>query len=131
MNSYASTAIPAGFTGSIVQPFSPEEAEDRLYHLVSEYLQRDNLQALPASQRSLMTLVMRKLLASSTFAIAGALSSLGHRLREQLKMKPSAQPLDEELDEDFEALDEIVEEWPEEQPDEGGAAVDRSPGPKR
>ena len=34
---------------------------------------RDNLQALPASQRSLMTLVLRKLLASSTFAIAGAL----------------------------------------------------------
>ena len=32
-----------------------------------------NLQALPASQRSLMTLVLRKLLASSTFAIAGAL----------------------------------------------------------
>ena len=57
----------------IVQPFIPDEREDRLYHLVSEYLQRDNLQALPASQRSLMTLVLRKLLASSTFAIAGAL----------------------------------------------------------
>jgi SNF2 family DNA or RNA helicase len=53
----------------IVQPFTPDEREDRLYHLVSEYLQRDNLQALPASQRSLMTLVLRKLLASSTFAI--------------------------------------------------------------
>ena len=106
----------------IVQPFSPEDAEDRLYHLVSEYLQRDNLQALPASQRSLMTLVMRKLLASSTFAIAGALNSLGHRLREQLKMKQPAQSLEEELDEDFEALDQIVEEWPEEQSDEGAAA---------
>ena len=32
---------------------------------VSEYLRRDNLQALPSSQRTLMTLVMRKLLASS------------------------------------------------------------------
>jgi len=41
----------------ILQPFTPDELEDRLYHLVSEYLQRDNLQALPASQRSLMTLV--------------------------------------------------------------------------
>jgi ERCC4-related helicase len=110
----------------IVQPFSPEAAEDRLYHLVSEYLQRDNLQALPASQRSLMTLVMRKLLASSTFAIAGALNSLGHRLREQLKMKLPAQSLEEELDEDFEALDEIVEEWPEEQSDERAGAADRA-----
>ncbi|MGH9429711.1 MAG: DEAD/DEAH box helicase, partial [Terriglobia bacterium] len=43
----------------LVQPFTPEEGEDRLYHLVSDYLQRDNLQALPASQRSLMTLVLR------------------------------------------------------------------------
>jgi len=31
----------------LVQPFSPEEGEDRLYNLVSEYLRRDNLQALP------------------------------------------------------------------------------------
>ena len=38
-----------------------------------------NLQALPASQRSLMTLVLRKLLASSTFAIAGALTSISER----------------------------------------------------
>jgi SNF2 family DNA or RNA helicase len=58
----------------LLENFTPEESEDRLYHLVSEYLMRDNLQALPASQRSLMTLVLRKLLASSTFAIAGALS---------------------------------------------------------
>jgi len=27
----------------IVQPFTPDEGEDRLYHLVSEYLRRDNL----------------------------------------------------------------------------------------
>jgi hypothetical protein len=65
----------------LVEEFTPEESEDRLYHLVSEYLQRDNLQALPASQRSLMTLVLRKLLASSTFAIAGALTSISNRLK--------------------------------------------------
>ena len=33
----------------LVEEFTPEESEDRLYHLVSEYLQRENLQALPAS----------------------------------------------------------------------------------
>src|SRR5439155_19450059 len=37
----------------LVQPFSPAESEDRLYNLVSEYLRRDNLQALPPRQRSL------------------------------------------------------------------------------
>ena len=64
----------------LVQEFTPEESEDRLYNLVSEYLRRENLQALPASQRSLMTLVLRKLLASSSFAIAGALETISRRL---------------------------------------------------
>ncbi|MFN8993798.1 MAG: DEAD/DEAH box helicase, partial [Pseudomonadota bacterium] len=70
---------------ALVEEFTPSEGEDRLYELVSEYLRRDNLQALPASQRSLMTLVLRKLLASSTFAIAGALSSISQRMRAKLK----------------------------------------------
>ena len=35
----------------LVEEFTPEESEDRLYDLVSEYLRRPNLQALPASQR--------------------------------------------------------------------------------
>ena len=95
----------------LVEEFTPEESEDRLYHLVSEYLQRDNLQALPASQRSLMTLVLRKLLASSTFAIAGALTSLSNRLKAKLRKQEPAEPLEEELDKDYEALDETAEEW--------------------
>jgi adenine-specific DNA-methyltransferase len=99
----------------IVQPFTPEEREDHLYHLVSEYLQRDNLQALPVSQRSLMTLVLRKLLASSTFAIAGALETLSRRLRAQLQQTEEPHSLEEELDEDFEALDEMAEEWGEDE----------------
>jgi len=75
----------------MVEEFTPEESEDRLYDLVSEYLRRDNLQALPASQRSLITLVLRKLLASSTFAIAGALESMSKRLKTKLE---NAKPLE-------------------------------------
>ena len=97
----------------LVEEFTPEESEDRLYDLVSEYLRRENLQALPASQRSLMTLVLRKLLASSTFAIAGALRSISNRLKSKLKKHESPQPLQEELEQDYEALDETAEEWSE------------------
>lgn len=97
----------------VVQEFTPDESEDRLYHLVTEYLQRDNLQALPASQRTLMTLVLRKLLASSTFAIAGALSSISGRLKAKLVKKEPAVSLEEELEQDYEALDETAEEWDE------------------
>jgi len=96
----------------LVEEFTPEESEDRLYQLVSEYLRRDNLQALPASQRSLMTLVLRKLLASSTFAIAGALTSMANRLKARLRKQEPAESLEDELDQDYEALDETAEEWP-------------------
>jgi hypothetical protein len=75
--------VPFTKRHALLEEFTPEESEDRLYHLVSKYLQRDNLQALPAGQRSLITLVLRKLLASSTFAIAGALTSMSNRLKEK------------------------------------------------
>ncbi|WP_273179844.1 SNF2-related protein [Ferrovum myxofaciens] len=100
----------------LVEEFTPEESEDRLYHLVSEYLQRDNLQALPASQRSLMTLVLRKLLASSTFAIAGALTSISNRLKTKLRKQEPTESLEDELDQDYEALDETAEEWADDEP---------------
>jgi ERCC4-related helicase len=100
----------------LVEEFTPEESEDRLYHLVSEYLQRDNLQALPASQRSLMTLVLRKLLASSTFAIAGALTSISNRLKLKLGKQEPSESLEDELDQDYEALDETAEEWADDEP---------------
>lgn len=98
----------------LVEEFTPEESEDRLYQLVSEYLQRDNLHALPASQRSLMTLVLRKLLASSTFAIAGALTSISNRLKTRLRKQEPVESLEDELDQDYEALDETAEEWTDE-----------------
>ena len=110
--------VPYTKRHAIVQPFDPGESEDELYHLVSDYLQRENLQALPPSQRKLMTLVLRKLLASSSFAIAGALTSMANRMKARLKAdeelsQAALLPLGEELNEDYEALDETAEEWDE------------------
>jgi len=70
---------------AITQEFTPGPDEQALYEMVSEYLQRDALQALPASQRALMTLVLRKLLASSTYAIAGALNTMVGKLQKRLR----------------------------------------------
>jgi ERCC4-related helicase len=97
----------------LLENFTPDQSEDQLYHAVSNYLLRENLQALPASQRSLMTLVLRKLLASSTFAIAGALTSMANRLKAKLVKKEPEVPLEEHLEEDYEALDETADEWDE------------------
>ncbi|MBX7134982.1 MAG: DEAD/DEAH box helicase [Fimbriimonadaceae bacterium] len=95
----------------MVESFTPERSETQLYDDVSEYLRRENLLALPSSQRALMTLVLRKLLASSTFAIAGALDTVINRLEKKLKRQSPGTSLTDELDEDFEALDEIADEW--------------------
>ncbi len=103
--------VPFTNRHAMVEPFDPSEGEDKLYHLVSDYLRRDNLQALPPSQRSLMTLVLRKLLASSSFAIAGALISISNRLKDRLKASEPPVSLEDELDADYEALDETAEEW--------------------
>lgn len=118
--------IPFTKRHPILEEFTPEEGEDRLYVLVSDYLRRDNLQALPASQRSLMTLVLRKLLASSTFAIAGALESISNRLKAKLQKKEPAESLEDELDQDYEALDETAEEWGEDGPAEPLSDADRA-----
>jgi adenine-specific DNA-methyltransferase len=109
----------------LVEEFTPEESEDHLYDLVSDYLRRDNLQALPSSQRSLMTLVLRKLLASSTFAIAGALESMSNRLKSRLKKQEPLAPLEEELDHDYEGLSETAEEWSDDEIEEPLSEADR------
>ncbi|CAN5592687.1 hypothetical protein BH23CHL5_BH23CHL5_10200 [soil metagenome] len=109
----------------LVEHFTPDEAEDRLYRLVSEYLRRPNLQALPASQRALTTMELRKLLASSTFAIAGALDTLATRLERKLaKSQPASESLEEELTDDYEALDETADEW-EDEPEEPLSEADQ------
>ena len=91
----------------IAQEFLPSDAEHELYERVSSYLQRESLFALPASQRQLITLILRKLLASSTFAIARTLRSLVRRLE---NIQEQVELLD---DEDMEGIDELMDEWQE------------------
>lgn len=116
--------VPYTARHAIVEEFVPGEGEDRLYQLVSEYLGRDNLFALPPAQRTLMTLVLRKLLASSTFAIAGALQTMARRLGKDLAEQEQLS-LIEQLDEDYEALDETAEEWTDDNPSETLSEEDR------
>lgn len=96
---------------AIVEHFFPTEEEQQLYNGVSEYLQRDILYALPRSQRQLTTLILRKLLASSSYAIHGTLSSLVDRLEGLI----SENNLEESISNDVEDFEEIKEEWAEEE----------------
>lgn len=98
---------------AIVQEFIPSPAEQRLYDLVSDYLQRPNLYALPASQRQMMTLILRKLLASSTYAISDTLAGLAGKLEEASKSAEKVEQPPEELADNFEEIDELQDEWDE------------------
>lgn len=100
---------------ALVQEFVPTEEEQRLYDLVSEYLQRDRLYALPASQRALVTLILRKLLASSTYAISGTLQSLVNRLSESEAESARVEAAPEDLPNEWEDFDELTDEWDEDE----------------
>jgi ERCC4-related helicase len=102
---------------ALVEEFFPTEEEQRLYDLVSNYLQADNLYALPASQRKLMTLILRRLLASSTFAISGTLEGLANKLQNIVK-ESETENSDEVFALDFETYDELKDEWEGEEDEE-------------
>lgn len=96
----------------LVQEFTSSALEWELYEKVSNYLQREDIFALPKSQRNLMTLVVRKILASSSFAISDTLLSLVKRLDASLEESGSSDEV-ETIYNDIDELDSTVEEWSE------------------
>lgn len=64
--------------------FTPSPDEVRLYDLVNDYLQRDELFAFAGSQRHLSALIIRKRLGSSTYAVASTLENIANRLAEEV-----------------------------------------------
>jgi hypothetical protein len=107
---------------AMVQEFYPSAAEQQLYELVSDYLKGEKLYALPASQRQLMTLILRKLLASSTYAISDTLLGLANKLEAAEADQQKAAEVPADLAEDFETLSEVQEEWVDD--DEGSESDD-------
>jgi adenine-specific DNA-methyltransferase len=70
-------------------------------------------------------MVLRKLLASSSFAIAGTFEVMARRLRETLASLKSAAELD--LSSDYEALDDVADEWStDDDIDEGNGTISAS-----
>ena len=88
---------------SITEDFRPSPDELDLYAQVSAYLQRDDLLAIKTGARHLVTLVIRKILASSSFAIQGTLSKMIDRLERRL---PQAEPMLA----DYDAIDDLADE---------------------
>jgi adenine-specific DNA-methyltransferase len=99
----------------ITEDFTPSRDEQLLYDQVSAFLQKENLHSLPNSQRQLIELVLRKILASSSFAIAATLGTMIDRLRklERTASVTTGEPVADVVGDDFEQADVIEEEWKE------------------
>ncbi|MEN9868375.1 MAG: hypothetical protein RL748_3965 [Pseudomonadota bacterium] len=95
---------------SFVQSFTPSSDERELNTMVGQYLSRPHLQALPAGQRQLVSLVLWKLLASSSHAIAGALATMAKRLQTQLAEGVIQADAPEQVLDDFDGRDDLLDE---------------------
>lgn len=93
---------------ALTQDFYPTDDEQKLYEGVSAYLQKDRLYALPKGRRTLLTLILRKLLASSPQAILATLKKLLSNLE---KIAPPKVILD---DEELEFLENLETDHKEE-----------------
>jgi ERCC4-related helicase len=92
--------------------FDPHDNEVKLYEDLSAYLQRKDTIAFGEKPNQLVTLVVRKILGSSTFAIAQTLESIIQRLKAM--QRPNIEDLS-----DLDDAEQISEEWT-----SGDAAVD-------
>ncbi len=100
--------------------FEPHDAEVALYDGLSAYLQRKDTIAFGAKPNQLVTLVIRKILGSSTFAVADTLTAIIERLEKLQKL--TADDLA-----DIDTADEIAEEWSsedDEDADDDAALID-------
>ena len=102
------------YTNRLAQTFdfTPSRLESDLYDQVSAYLQRLDTIALGKNGRHLVTLMLRKILGSSSFAVAQTLDKMVRRLE-------GKQVVDDDSLNDLDGFAEQAEEWR-----EAGAAAE-------
>ncbi|KAA6187003.1 ATP-dependent helicase [Thiohalocapsa marina] len=111
----------------ITIPFTPGADEQRLYDLVSAYLQREETYGFPVQQRHLIALVLRKLLASSTQAVINTLETIHGRLVTLLAGKT----LEDDWLEQFIASEDIDDERADQPIDQAAEAPADYPDQKK
>jgi superfamily II DNA or RNA helicase len=90
--------------------FRSTDEEQRLYDAVTEFLKREETYSFPSQQRQLITLIMRKLLASSSHALLGTLQTMRKRLLDLKEGVEAERSLAEELIDFEEIEDELLED---------------------
>ncbi|SEP50221.1 Helicase conserved C-terminal domain-containing protein [Rhodospirillales bacterium URHD0017] len=102
--------------------FTPDRLEEDLYKHMSDYLQRQDTIAVGKNGRHLVILVLRKILGSSSFAVAATLDKMVARLERK-------QAVSEETLDDIDDVAETADEWREgEQTAEADALEEEAEG---
>jgi excisionase family DNA binding protein len=100
----------------LTMQYEPSEAELKLYTDVSAYLQRKDTIAFGDKPNQLVTMVVRKILGSSTFAIADTLAKIIERLHNMLPVDTTTVADYDVIDEDAEELEESDNGQPQAEP---------------
>jgi len=100
----------------MAQEYMPSGKEQELYDKMSAYLLRDDAYGLPSGQRTLLLLLIRKLMASSSFAVCDSVQAIINRLKRLVGEKTEEAEVDESLQDLFDdSFGEETEEWDEDE----------------
>ena len=114
---------------ALTQPFNPTDDEQALYERISAFLQKENSYALPKQQRHLTAMILRKLLASSSHAVAATLVTIRERLQ-NLRAAGATEDDGTELVEQLIVEDDLEQDYLEEvasEPEEGSTTPTLTP----
>ena len=103
---------------AITETYAPDDAEQSFYDDFTAWLARGDLYSVPKSQRALLTLVLHKLLASSTFAVQNALDRMARRMEDLAAENQFEAVLD-----DIDGVQNEAEDWEDEE-DCGSPIID-------
>ena len=94
----------------LTQKFNATDEEQVLYQEISDFLRRKDIYSVPAAQRKLTTMIVRKILASSTYALVFTLEHIKERLERILKNEKQERfDVDDLVDDGDWSLDEYEE----------------------
>ena len=102
--------VPYTKRNTITQPFNPSDEEQALYDAITALLEKEDSFALPKRQKHLTSLILRKLLASSSYAVVNTLRAIKKRLEELRDDKITNDNFLEQLIEDDDLEDAYLEE---------------------
>src|SRR5690606_19680764 len=111
---------------ALTQPFNPTDDEQALYERISAFQQKDDSYALPKRQRHLTALILRKLLASSSHAVAATLFTIRERLQ-GLLTSGNAESDGSQLIEQLIAEDDLEHDYLEDEASEAEDGLEASP----